>query len=312
MSNLPQLLQNPWFGFAGTVVGIIGVILSVIFYSRSRRFSRPSFLRTSMRWFDGSENPHSDLQLIFRGHPVRRFTITQLVFWNAGNEPIRPFDFAKASQLRLEMPSEFDLFDARITVLTAPETALTLGEPVVDSSSGKRVIPIYFDYVDGGDGFVAQIVHDGTSHRDIEVAGKLTGVQSFHKASLPYSLTSFRSLESRIEPALPLIQFVFAPMIMFSLGLVGAWSSCSYLSRIHWYQVPIAILTLFLLTPFIIFGGDRLPKKLRDAISAGSNEEAEPDDGADREPPYYPPFLEFGASSRRHARLRSQQLICSR
>lgn len=261
--NIQQLLQNPWVGFIGTVLGIVGLALSIVFYLRSRRIQRPTYAKRSTRWFDGSDTPHSDLKMFFRDQQIQRFTITHLAFWNAGNQTIRRGDFATASPLHLHIPSELTLLDIRLTARTTTENGVLLVPPAVLPCHPASDIQIDFDFLDADDGFVVQLVHDGESTKDITVLGKLPGVPSILKAgSGPNFRRSFSRAGSLFlggtsAPFLRtpwLIKYVFMPITGLALGSIGLVSLYYMIWReFHWYQPFGLIFLVYLLLPFLMF-----------------------------------------------------------
>jgi hypothetical protein len=261
--TIQQLLQNPWAGFVGTVLGVLGVALSIVFYLRSRRIQRPTYAKRSIRWFDGSDTPHSDLKMYFRDQQIQRFTITHLAFWNAGNQTIRKGDFATASPLRLHIPSELTLLDIRVTARTTSENSVLVIPPAVLPSHPASDIHIDFDFFDANDGFAVQLVHDGESTKDITLLGKLPGAPSIEQVgpggdvsrSFARVRSSFFRGSSRPFLRTPwFIKYVFMPISGLSLGSIGFVSLYYMIWReFHWYQPFGLIFLVYLLLPFAMF-----------------------------------------------------------
>lgn len=274
--DLNQIILNPWVGFIGTVFGVFGVLISIIFYFRTRRFQQPAYYKSSLRWYDGTNIPHNDISLTFRGKEISRFTITHLVFWNAGNQAIRESDFAPASPLRLVLPEEAEIFDIRIIAVTASEIRASLDSPETIEAGAEKAIPVHFDYLDGNDGFCIQVIHDSKSAEGIEFAGKLLGVSKF-LSSTSFSQKSFISQIvsdlQRIPSPSPLAKWITIAFACFSLGSVGVWSLYSALfSEFHWYQVLGAFMTIYLFVPFLLFSEINPPRVLTDAFSENEHE----------------------------------------
>jgi hypothetical protein len=271
-----QVILNPWVGFVGTVFGVFGVLISIIFYFRTRQFQQPAYYKSSLRWYDGTNIPHNDIRLTFRGNEISRFTITHLVFWNAGNQAIRESDFAPASPLRLVLPEEAEIFDIRIIAVTASEIRASLDSPETIEAGAKKVIPVHFDYLDGNDGFCIQVIHDSKSAEGIEFAGKLPGVPKF-RSSTSFSQKSFISqivsdMQQMPSPS-PLAKWVTIALAFFGLGGVGLWSLYSaFFSEFHWYQVFGAFMTIYLFVPFLLFSEINPPRILTDAFSENEHE----------------------------------------
>jgi hypothetical protein len=271
-----QLIINPYVGFVGTVFGVIGVLISINFYFRTRQFQQPAYYKSSLRWYDGSNIPHNDIRLTFRGKEISRFTITHLVFWNAGNQAIRESDFAPASRLRLTLPEDAEIFDIRIIAVTASEIRASLDSPETIEAGIEKVIPVHFDYLDGNDGFCIQVIHNSKSTEGIEFAGKLPGVPKFRSSTSFLQKSIISQMVSDIQriPSLPpLAKRITITLAFFSLGSVGLWSLYSaFFEEFHWYQVFGAFMTIYLFLPFLLFSEIYPPMILTDAFSENEHD----------------------------------------
>jgi hypothetical protein len=267
---IQQILQNPWVGFIGTFVGIVGVALSIIFFVRSRRTQRPAYAKQSIRWFDVSDAPHSDVKMYFREQPIQRFTITHLAFWNAGNLTIRKGDFAAASPLRLHIPQEITVFDIRVTARTSPVNGVIVRPPTTLPARAESDFVIDFDFFDADDGFVVQLVHDGNTTKDIAFAGKLPGVPSMVKVASGRSFTARSMLRRGVRAPFShtpwYIKYFFMPIACLGLGSIGLLSMYYMIWRgFHWYQPFGLIFLVYLVGPFVLFDREP-PLALTDAI----------------------------------------------
>lgn len=251
-----SIITSPWMGVAGTAFGVLSIVLAVFFYLRTRRFQRPTVLASSNNWFDAKSIPHDEIKLTFRGKTIPRFTITQLYFWNSGNQTIKKSDFAPTSELRLKVPKDTEIFDIRITCTTAPEIQATL---VSDSSlmaNTIEAIPISFDYLDANDGFVIQVIHDHDSANadKFQFLGKLPGVSKFERVST--ASVSLHS-ESKLEKWI-------LPMLLLSLGCIGVWSLyLSIFNTFEWVQVFGWLFILYIPLLFSLLVQIKIPAALK-------------------------------------------------
>lgn len=263
---MTQLVQNPWVGFAGM---LIGILLSTYFFVRSRRFQQPAVSKNSLQWFDGRQIPHKDVQLVFRGTTVERFTITHLVFWNAGNLPIRWGDFAATSPLRVSISKGTTVFDISLTGTTSPELAVHLGEECILANDGESAIPITFSFLDPNSGFSLQVIHDGKSDTGIDIKGKLPGVSEFKRSSFvtPSNRVALRFLRRPVggQRAFRFVATAYS-LIFGSLGLAAVYKAV--FEDFNWIAVPGGFLSLLLLVPFLFVGQVYPPKALVEALTA--------------------------------------------
>jgi len=272
-----NIISNPWVGIAGTLFGIIGILVSVVLYLRTRRFQQPAYYKTSLRWYDGKQAPHSDIRLMFRGKEISRFTITQLAFWNAGNQTVREADFVPASPLRLVISEDIEVFDIRITRVTTPEIRASLDTREPLNAGMKKEIPVHFDYLDKDDGFSIQAIHDGSTDEKISFVGKLPGVSKFRLGTTSFSkeptLISRSGRGQLIPYTPPLVRWLIVPLAFFGLGGLGLWSLYwAIFKEFHWYQIFGAMFVVYLVLPFIVFGEANPPKALCDAPTETDSE----------------------------------------
>lgn len=263
---MESIIANPWVGVIGTLVGIV---VSIVIYMRGRQFQRTAYSCSSMKWYDGKSVPHADLKLTFRGKEIPRFTITHMAFWNSGNQVIRKSDFAPASQLRLRIPPDTEVFDIRVTASTAPEIRASVDSPdtFVACPTGDEV-PVNFDYLDPNDGFSIQVIHDAASLAEFTFLGKLPGVHEFQGTSRaqnalgPYSPI----LLSPDNP--PMLMWFVIPVMFFGAGAIGVWSIYWAIFReFHWYQIPGGLMVIYFIVPFLIASHPTLPNALHKAMT---------------------------------------------
>lgn len=264
-------LQNPWIGFIGTMIGVVGVALSIVFYYKTRHYKKPSYFKGSLRWYDSEGVPDSDLKLLYHDRIVDRFTITQLAFWNAGNESIKGSDFTQSSPLRLQVPTDIEIFEIRLTTMTTPEIAASIGEAQLVPDATYKQFPVSFEYLDRNDGFTLQIVHNGKSHQGIDFVGKLPGVlrfTSFDRSRSDTLLGRRRSVAHSLYTP-PFVRWVVVPTASLALGGVGLLSIYwATFREFHWYLSFGMLFVIYFFMPFTMFLEPTLPKPLYDALTS--------------------------------------------
>lgn len=248
------VITSPWMGFAGTIFGVLSILLAIIIYLRTRRFQQPSCYASSNNWFDDKSIPHDEIKLTFRGKVVPRFSITRLYFWNSGNQTIKKLDFAPTSELRLKVPKDTEIFDIRITSTTAPEIQASLNPVSALTANSVEAISINFDYLDANDGFVIQVIHDHDSTNDekFQFMGKLPGVSKFKTID-----TASFFPESVFEKWL-------IPILFLTFGCIGAWSLyLSIFKEFNWNQVFGWFFIIFFLALFSLLTEIKIPAALK-------------------------------------------------
>jgi hypothetical protein len=266
--NWTAIAASPWVGFAGTVLGVVGLLASVFFYFRPPKIQRPATYKSTIRWFDGQHIPHRDIELRFRGQVVDKFVITHIAFWNAGKATIRSSDFAATSPLRLRVPLNVDILDVSLTGVTTEENGVRLCPLQPHEPFAEAVVD--FAYFDHNDGFSVQVIHTGAPTNDIAFVGKLPGVKSFSQQS-EFRVT--RTLTSRIylRNAFQYKSIWYRLMVLLyllSIGVAGIWMLyLAAFSEFHWYHLfglPLALVGLS--APFAILDDVSPPKALCDAV----------------------------------------------
>lgn len=272
--NWGSIIVNPWVGFLGTLFGIFGLLASVVIYLRTRRFQQPTYQKRSIKWLDVESFPHNEIKLTFRGKEIPRFTITHLAFWNSGNQTIRSSDFATTSPLCLRIPPTTEVFSIQVSACTAPEIRADIDSPSSFITDAIRDIPVGFDYLDAGDGFSIQVIHDSRSDSEFKFVGKLPGVSKFMTVTSLFD----RTLESATtiskyfhmqnsQLLFGISKLFFIPLTIF-IGLIGMASLYSAIFvEFHWYLILVGILVVYLAIPFVIISEPTIPKKLELAQS---------------------------------------------
>ncbi len=130
-----------WIGIGGSIVAVIGVLLSVYFYRKSRRFKRPVYVLSTQNVIQDYSARLQDLQVSFKGKSVGNVSVTKVGIWNDGTETINKSDIADADPLRITLAGTTELLDATVVKTTSPACQFEI------ITSGKNVT-ISFDYLD--------------------------------------------------------------------------------------------------------------------------------------------------------------------
>lgn len=179
MIDLQSLANNPIISIGGFALGIIGIVLAVIFYARSKKDRLPCFEVNSNTLIEGLHKALDGLQLHYKGTPQARITVTKLAFWNAGRETIDKRDLVEKDPIGIACPNTLAILDIQVTQVSAKSNSVRLGSAV--EQGDVHFYPINFEYLDNNDYFVIQIVHTGQESEDIEVIGKIKGVKEIEK-----------------------------------------------------------------------------------------------------------------------------------
>src|SRR2546423_15011896 len=100
MSELLQkFVQNPMFQLLSLGLGLIGIILAVLFYIKSRRYKALMYEISSTTLIENLSAKLTGLEVNFKGIPQERITVSRLVFWNDGSDTIRLTDLTNMAPI---------------------------------------------------------------------------------------------------------------------------------------------------------------------------------------------------------------------
>lgn len=186
MDALSGVVQNPAVTLLLIVLAVAGLILAYVSY-RTRRVKQACWAIRSNNIVAGYTAKLGALQILYGGEGVKNVTISRLLFWNRGRETIDRGDIAPADPLRIIAAGEVKLLD--VAILHANNEPSQFSATV---ASDRKSAVLCFEYLDPGQGAVLQVVHSGTSSKDVEVLGSIKGagapakkVIRVHKASAP-------------------------------------------------------------------------------------------------------------------------------
>jgi hypothetical protein len=158
-------------GFVGVFIGILGIILSYFFYLKSIRVKKPFYLINNNNLFRDNLALLNGLDILYNGNRVENLSISQVAFWNKGNEIIDNSDIVKTEPLRIESKKNIQILDSKIITENNPTNEFVL-KPI-DMSR----VEIQFDFIEKNDGVVIQVIHTGVDAESLVVRGKIKGAE---------------------------------------------------------------------------------------------------------------------------------------
>lgn len=164
------LKENPWLTVLGFLLTLIGVILSIIFYIKSRRTKEPCHAIRSANLIQDFTSRFEKLEIKYAGEPISNFTTTKVAFWNNGKDTINDSDIVSADPLMIRVKDGYKIFDSNVLYTKQDANQFK----ILPSEDGSHVL-IQFDYLDRGEGGVIRLLHTGKSSCDIEFCGTIKG-----------------------------------------------------------------------------------------------------------------------------------------
>lgn len=173
-TTINALASNPWITLGGFFIGILGVVLAIVFYVKSKKDRLPCYEVSGNTLIEGVDKALDGLQLQYKGKQQNRITVTKIVLWNDGRETIDKNNIVPTDPVRVICPVDIDILDIQVTQVSSNANAIELCEPSKDGENTSY--PINFEYLDHKDYLVIQIVHNGDETRKFSVKGKIKGV----------------------------------------------------------------------------------------------------------------------------------------
>jgi hypothetical protein len=81
MEYLRALLDKGWFG---SLVGLCGILLAIIFYVRSKAISRVTYQSGGIRLIGQHGELPDEVTVTYRDIPVKMLSASTIAIWNAG------------------------------------------------------------------------------------------------------------------------------------------------------------------------------------------------------------------------------------
>lgn len=173
---LDWLNKNDWSIFVFLILAILGIILSIIFYIKSRKVRKPLYQTRSINVFTSEVRNHGDIEIRYNGDKIDNFTVTKVGFWNGGSDTLDSSDQAKTNLLRVSIDKEYIILNAEVVFQSETTNNTTL-------KIENNEVFIDFDYFDPNQGCVIKINHTGTKSSNIKLNGTFKGSKSIEETN---------------------------------------------------------------------------------------------------------------------------------
>jgi hypothetical protein len=174
---------------------IIGLIPAYYFYKKGIRIKEPVYSIKSVNVISDYASTYENLTVSYKDEKVENFTVSKVLFFNRGAEPIHREDIATLNHLKIVAKSG-NILDTMVVHVNNLSSDFKL-----DFDRANGCILLDFEYLNQHQGAVIEVVHTGLSSQDIDVIGDLKGVKSLKKLSQS-SLTNFPPLNRSITIAI--------------------------------------------------------------------------------------------------------------
>lgn len=161
---------NPWLTVLSLIVAIIGIILTIIFYFKSKKVKSPCYAIRSNNIIKDFVSKFEALEMRYAGQVIKNLTVSKIAFWNTGGETIDKDDIIRADPIVISIKNDFKILDFKIIAMDNKTNNFQLAR-----NEDQSNVNINFDYIDKNDGIVIQLIHTGYSNNDIDIHGRLKG-----------------------------------------------------------------------------------------------------------------------------------------
>lgn len=218
-----------WQQAPGILITIIASIaIGYFFHRQSKKSKALGYETISLNLVQGRTSGVPDLDVLYKGEPIQRLTLTKVAIRNTGNDVVMVEDMAPSDKLALHMRGEGLLLPgaARVEQVTSAANGVSL-ELSVDGTHAD----VRFDYLNPGDGAVLRLYHTGPPKGSLVVTGTIMGGSpiDYRRLIAMASPHLFREmLKLRRIPemgAMALIPICLFGLIAFFLSGGGAGSS---------------------------------------------------------------------------------------
>lgn len=176
------ILKSHWFGVAGVLVGVAGVILAAFFYLSSQTERELVYAVNPVRATVVTAGQASELAVFHEGEPLGNVDVTaaQVAIWNAGKQSIREENILEDVVICTDPP--VPILEVSIRQCSREVTGFTLVEAPESLASGK--VPVSWHILEENDGASVQLIYVGTQEVDFRVEGVIEGLRGIKDVEL--------------------------------------------------------------------------------------------------------------------------------
>jgi hypothetical protein len=169
--NISLLTSNSWYNLFLSLITIFSFLGMIYFYYKSKKEKRPLFYLKSTPILGDLSEKYQTLQMTYNGTKIKNLTLTQISFWNAGNETIKKDDIAIKDPISIKTKNNTQILDVKMTTSENNQNGFDY-----DKSFDLTTLTLIFDYIDKNQGVSFQLLHTGLSSNDVELKGSVIGV----------------------------------------------------------------------------------------------------------------------------------------
>ena len=167
------LNRSPWLNLLSMTVAILGIVLSIYFYLKSKSTVFPRFQTAGVSLLAQGAKEVQGLRILHGDRALERLSVATVSFWNEGTKVLESSAIAAADPLRIVLPSGTTILQVNIGHRSSPSN-----NAKVTVQPDNAIINIAFDFLSRNDGFTVEIFHDAASADCANVLGTVKGYGS--------------------------------------------------------------------------------------------------------------------------------------
>jgi hypothetical protein len=184
MDNLLRFInENPWLNVVFILLTLASIILSMIFYFRSRRFKKPYYAVHNYNLVRESVQRIETVTILYQDKRIENLSVAKVAIWNSGKETINKSDIAQNDKLRIEINGDHSILESEIIFVKNPANGFK-----IIKTENPNIIEVDFDYFDYNEGVIINLYHTASENNQIEVKGSIKTIKSIKRSDASVSL----------------------------------------------------------------------------------------------------------------------------
>lgn len=167
-SWITRPFSNPVYSGVASLIGVIGVLLSIYFFYAAREVPDLTYYVSPTRTAIVTGAQNQKLSVSYADHPVHGdISSAQITIWNAGKKPVTHSDFLTPPTLIVNSP----ILDAKIL----NESRRLIGFEVSTGGAARGMLALDWRILEHNDGVRIQIIYAGEPNARIVLGGAIVG-----------------------------------------------------------------------------------------------------------------------------------------
>ena len=243
---LVTLQQNPFYNALVILLSLFIGGLGVYITLRTSKSKNPQLLTKSTNIISDTSTIIPGLEVLYKDVPQDNITITKLLYWNKGYEPIRSDDIPKNNPIRILPVSNTKILSVELIYPRKEENRNNINTDFIED---EQQVTLTFDYLDSQEGLIIQVLHNGKKGGDLQFSATIIGSKKKTQNKFKGWFFSIFSIPEDIKDRKSLLWLcgvaLFGGILGISLGGIFGLILSIFFFGFLLIQFPIAMLTRF-------------------------------------------------------------------